>query len=526
MSTHSSKERREAVKDVQPPRVTQPRKAKTKKDYEAVATGKSTKGKTRQPRHPLRQLQVEEDAVSILPSENGDFESDVSQANMTDSSHDSESHDDGSSASDQSDQEEIQRLKEMEEEGRRLEKLQKDSHSRVKKLEKRVQDKQKADKERKTRRKSQEYQARIKRKERIKKLEEENEARLRKIEELTRLEDHLSEVITGDKSPAPKTAGECRQLLNSMVSFNAGNKKSGKRSGVYDIAATVAKMAGLNTNTGMFHCGESNTNTESKFESVTGAQSVRSSASASSKGSSKVARKRSRSPIQESTETESDSADEHDKASRRKKGKKLQNGKTAKFDDTDIRRVVRYPHSKLNLEFTDHKKFEELELNLFVAGELEIISRSKGHEHDSRIKLLTIIMYHSQCCRWPVLRQQYDMLMKRIEREEIEWDHDLSQAFDKAIERRLRMGNAGEREQKIKNVKAPKAGNQNSKSTKGDETFYCLDYNKGKCDEPAAHMGRLGNREVLKQHICRRCWQEKAQKVGHTEQDPRCPFKQ
>ena len=483
-SSHASKKK--------PLRRGEPRKAKADHDY-GVLSG--VKPKSKNGRQPLGNKDLNEDIISVYQSDNDEFREEESSAGSG-ASNSSREHVETSQSSQSEDEE--ARLQEAEQECKRLAKLEKDSKQRVQQLEKKVQQKSKEDK-RKKRRKSREYQARQERRERLRRLEAENEARLRKIEELNRMEDHLSEVVAENSDmEQPKSSGECRELLNRLVSFH--KPQPGKtRTGVIDIAETVAKMAGIHpTKPGEFKCDPF---AENNTLSSIGARSH-----ASTSGSRVSVRKRSRSPVIATSDTE-DEKEARDTRRVQRKGKKLQSGKTAKFDDTDIKRVVKYPHSKLNQEFTSAQTYDELTINLFVAGELELIKRSTDHEHSARIALLIMIMYHSQYAKLELIKEQYDTILKRIEREEIDWEDNIDQLFDKAMERRHRMGVIQEAQNKNdKSVdKLEKSSKNKSKNVQGgkskagnDDTYYCLDYNRGTCNEPAAHKGKLGTREVLK----------------------------
>ena len=236
--------------------------------------------------------------------------------------------------------------------------------------------------------------------------------------------------------------------------------------------------------------------------------------------------KRRHSPAETDGTSGSDSEDSRTTRSSRssRKNKKLQSGKTAKLDNLDIKRVIKYPHSKLNREFTEAVEFDNLDLNTFVAGELELIIRAEENEKAMRMKVLLMIMYHAPHVKWPVLREQYDSLLKRLERKELEWTDDLDLIIDRAIERKQRLLLMTKTDKLQVKQTSKSTRSQTPKGSKGDETFYCLDYNKGLCTQPRAHKGKLGTKEVLKQHICRKCWQEKGQKVGHPEIDEKCPY--
>ena len=57
------------------------------------------------------------------------------------------------------------------------------------------------------------------------------------------------------------------------------------------------------------------------------------------------------------------------------KVKKLVGRKCVNPDDKDIKVVVKYPHEKLDPEHVRDRKYETLEFNILIAGELEIINR-------------------------------------------------------------------------------------------------------------------------------------------------------
>jgi hypothetical protein len=62
--------------------------------------------------------------------------------------------------------------------------------------------------------------------------------------------------------------------------------------------------------------------------------------------------------------------------------------------------------------------FEDLEFNLFVAGELEIISGNKisDKEKKGRIKLLENISYFYELYEWKGIKELYAHIIKQIEK--------------------------------------------------------------------------------------------------------------
>ena len=63
--------------------------------------------------------------------------------------------------------------------------------------------------------------------------------------------------------------------------------------------------------------------------------------------------------------------------------------------------------------------------------------------------------------------------------------------------------------------KVVKAKSKNEVKTKisrkmdkdSDKTFYCYDFNKGKCLYPGAHEGKFNCMNITKKQSCKVCWQ-------------------
>lgn len=70
--------------------------------------------------------------------------------------------------------------------------------------------------------------------------------------------------------------------------------------------------------------------------------------------------------------------------------------------------------------------FDKLDLNLFVAGELEIITdvRTKDKEKDGRLNLLKKIMYLSTSYDFNTLKSYYAAVLREIELGKKSWSDD------------------------------------------------------------------------------------------------------
>ena len=60
--------------------------------------------------------------------------------------------------------------------------------------------------------------------------------------------------------------------------------------------------------------------------------------------------------------------------------------------------VVKYPHEKLDPKHTRDQKFDDLDMHLLVAGELEIAALPdiSKDEHEARIQIAKTICYHKK----------------------------------------------------------------------------------------------------------------------------------
>lgn len=233
-------------------------------------------------------------------------------------------------------------------------------------------------------------------------------------------------------------------------------------------------------------------------------------------------------------ESSSDSDSKREKKYRKKKGKKgkkkIVSGRLENVDEADIIKPVKYPHSRLNTDFVRNKKFESLSFHHLVAGELELIARGNCGEleRSARIAILKYLAYHFAYLDIGELLEQYDAIMKRVERGELDWDSSLGKKVHKSLTFRRETLNKEriipEQKQKSKDSKEGKVKEKKHQTDQNkDELIYCLDFNKGKCAFSTSHMGKWSGREVMKLHVCRKCLSEDGVKKAHKEGDQVCP---
>jgi hypothetical protein len=110
-----------------------------------------------------------------------------------------------------------------------------------------------------------------------------------------------------------------------------------------------------------------------------------------------------------SSSDSSSSSSSSDNSVKKIKKYKSKSKRKSGIDDKPSDEVVKkqlWPQSKLQYEYAGSKiSFEDLEFNLFVAGELEIISGKKisDKEKKGRIKLLKIFFFFMNCANGKAL---------------------------------------------------------------------------------------------------------------------------
>ena len=137
--------------------------------------------------------------------------------------------------------------------------------------------------------------------------------------------------------------------------------------------------------------------------------------------------------------------------------------------------------------------FEDLEFNLFVAGELEIISGKKisDKEKKGRIKLLKKISYFYELYEWKSIKTLYAHIIRQIENGLANWTHDFSQ-----VETPLH----------IKYVKIEQRGKQSEQQQLQKKMKTCfIALQRKKCSQSNSYYGKIKGIDRYLQHICATC---------------------
>lgn len=180
-----------------------------------------------------------------------------------------------------------------------------------------------------------------------------------------------------------------------------------------------------------------------------------------------------------------------------------------------------WPHMALHFEFglNKEKRFFDLDLRTFVAGELEIInniSKSKT-EKAGRNKLLQSLLYLAGSYEWSAILNVYAAVLGRIERGLENWGGNFSQLTQMVLtqEGNKRLFGKGPKSK----FDQPRGGPPNK-----EWIYFCSKFQRNACPELSDHQGTFKGKPVRFFHICAKCWQRDQIKKPHPESSPECPF--
>lgn len=234
----------------------------------------------------------------------------------------------------------------------------------------------------------------------------------------------------------------------------------------------------------------------------------------------------------DSTDSTSIRINKHVKSVKHKKSKK--SGINAKSSDK-VKNSQRYPHSQLRYEYVNQNvTFQELNLSLFVAGELEIISdeHTGSIERKGRSNLLKRMMYLSSTYNFTVLKSYYAAVLREIELGEKSWSDDFhyleiaifSKANPPTKYSMTPSTNLGQHNvNTVKGRKFSARSYSENVAVGEDSVWFCSFYQRNKCQHKTSHTVVVKGKMKWAQHICASCWQKEQKKLEHPECSTACP---
>ena len=219
---------------------------------------------------------------------------------------------------------------------------------------------------------------------------------------------------------------------------------------------------------------------------------------------------------------ESSDSSSSDNRRKRKKNKKKKSGIKAKASDT-VHFPQKYPQAYLRYEFTSSNiSFDKLDFNLFIAGELEIISskKIKEVERSGRLNLLKKIMYLNTSYDFKTLKAFYAACLNEIEIGLKKWDDDFQQIESAVLSKHV----PKQKSQFVKKSGFKGKEDSENKKSSDDKLWFCSSYQRNKCPQKLSHTETKYGRMHFAQHVCATCWQKDAKKLEHPECSSACPY--
>ncbi|XP_053372608.1 uncharacterized G-patch domain protein DDB_G0278987-like isoform X2 [Mercenaria mercenaria] len=219
-----------------------------------------------------------------------------------------------------------------------------------------------------------------------------------------------------------------------------------------------------------------------------------------------------------SSESKSDSSSSSSNK-KKSKSKKKKSGIKSKSSDS-VTYKQRYPQAHLRFDFVSHNiEFNNLEINLFVAGEIEIISSSKTSktEKQGRLELLKRLMYLNSVYDFSVIRTLYAAVLREVELGHKKWDSDFQYVENAVLSRYKAKVKSSENNSKSKSFSSQAGSNESEK------LWFCSKFQRNKCSSNNSHIMAYKGKMRLAKHICATCWQTDHKELNHPECSSACP---
>ena len=180
-----------------------------------------------------------------------------------------------------------------------------------------------------------------------------------------------------------------------------------------------------------------------------------------------------------------------------------------------------WPHVALKGEFmAQNLSFHDLDLQAFIAGELEIITSPfvTSEEHQGRLHLLKELVSLSRGYDWDILRNVYASIVSKIEIRTLswaQWSTDFTHQIQFALVRQQMV--------KGQSQGRRKTTARSAKIVESEGTFFCKEFNQGSCSKGDLHSSTHKGKRVTVSHICAKCWLSDRVRRAHPERDTACP---
>ena len=196
------------------------------------------------------------------------------------------------------------------------------------------------------------------------------------------------------------------------------------------------------------------------------------------------------------------------------------NVKSGKFAKANINivRSEQWPHTAVARKYIKCTTFDNMDFEMFVAGETKIVLGMLGRDIAAaigRLRVLSLVSHWLCRCRnWNLVRGLYEGIIEEVETGESEWGDDFT-----GYETMLPVG--------LNTNTQVSGGTLNLMNPRPMEVYWCKKFQNGQCELNPPHMAQIKPDENLVPvlHICAACWSIHKKRWEHAEGDPACPSK-
>ena len=193
---------------------------------------------------------------------------------------------------------------------------------------------------------------------------------------------------------------------------------------------------------------------------------------------------------------------------------KLKSGKFAKTN-INIKVQEQWPHLNVLRKYCKRSTFDQMDFELFVAGESRIILGTRDPDSAmARLRFLSMVAHWMCHCRdWSLVRSVYKAVLESTELGECTWFSDFSH-YENMVPGVVKYD--GKVLEKVDGKK---------KDKDKFEVYWCKAFQRNACVESSPHLTTLKFDEppVLVIHCCAFCLQREGKRADHAEVD--CPQK-
>lgn len=350
-------------------------------------------------------------------------------------------------------------------------------------------------------------------------------------------EGELSKSATNKRKRAVNRSGKNKGTLSTITKSSSSEVNTSRDSESLDeFEATIQQAKKKNRSKARVKVKKIKNHVK-RISSVDRKRSAQESTEEGSSGSSSEESSHSSEFSSSSPESGSEGSRRKNRHTHRKQSKKgkIKSGVKAKPHKIRLKTSELCAQAVLDEEhYPGCYKLEELSFEQLVAGELEICTLGdiSKKEKTARLQILKLLAYFSNMLPQTSILEVYKAVILKVEKGLFRWSDDIvkkaESMLDRAVSKARFSTDKKERKKDEKGVipeKERSKKEQGLPTKQGEKVVYCLDFNKNKCDKETSHEGRLGGKDVWKQHVCRQCLTVEKEKRNHAESDSTCPCK-